>query len=162
IIEPVGDDPLAQAATLRISAGAHTQTVPVTNGHYNVSFTLKTSNPTELEPVSVEALASDGTVVARGKTPLIQLAPSSGQLIVYVARPGSLGSPIASDGVSPTTITPRTRHAAAYYPGLGIFLAGGKDTTGQAQTSVALWFHYELTESTSSLWTLGSGRTDLV
>src|SRR5262249_35781646 len=93
IIEPVGDDPLAQAATLRISAGAHTQTVPVTNGHYNVSFTLKTSNPTELEPVSVEALASDGTVVARGKTPLIQLAPSSGQLIVYVARPGSLGSP---------------------------------------------------------------------
>jgi hypothetical protein len=162
LVEPAGQDPLAQAASIKISAGAHMQTVPVTGGHYNVSFTLQTSNPAELQPVEVQAFASDGvTMVAHGKTPVIQLAPSNGGLYVYVASPGSLGSPLASDGVSPTKIGARTRHAAAYYPGLGVFVGGGLDSTMQPTNTVALWFHYELTESTSALWALGQARSDL-
>src|SRR5262249_17211624 len=85
-VEPLGDNPLAEAASIRISAGTHTSTAPVTNGHYNLSFTLQTSNPAELVPVTVDAFAADGTtVVAHGATPTIQLAPATGRLYVYVA-----------------------------------------------------------------------------
>ena len=162
LVEPVGEDPLAQAGSIKITAGAHQQTVPVQNGHYNLSFTITTTNPAELEPLEVTAYGGDGvSVVAHGKTPTIQLTPANGTLFVYVAKPGTLGSPVASDGTSPTTMAARTHHAAAYYPGLGIFVAGGLDSTMHPTTSVSLWFHYELAEDTSALWVLGAGRTDL-
>lgn len=163
LIEPVGQDPLAQAASINVTAGAHTQTVPVTGGHYNLSFTIQTGNPAELQPIEVKAFAADGvTLVAHGKTPVVQLAPANGALFIYVAKPGTLGSPLATDGVSPTKMAARTRHAAAYYPGLGVFVGGGLDATMQPTNTVGLWFHYELVESTSALWVLGQARSDLV
>jgi galactose oxidase-like protein len=160
LIEPVGENPLSDATSIRISAGSHTQTAPVTNGHYTITFNFQTTSPAELVPVVVDAFAADGTtVVAHGSTPTIQLTPATGNLFVYLARPGSLGSPLGPDGSSPTSITARTRHAAAYYPGLGIFVAGGRDAVGPVNT-VSLWFQYELVESTNALWVLGIARSD--
>jgi hypothetical protein len=161
LVEPVGEHPLAEASSIRISAGMHTATSRVMDGHFDVSITIDTAQPAELVSIVVDAFAADGTtVVAHGSTPTIQLTPATGRVYIYMARPGSLGSPLGTDGVSPTSIAPRTRHTAVYYPGLGVFVGGGRDARGPL-ASASLWFHYELAESTSTLWTLGGGRTDL-
>src|SRR5262249_46278894 len=67
-----------------------------------------------------------------------------GNVFIYVSRPGTIGSPTAPGGGGPSMIAPRTQHAVAYYPGLGIFMAGGLGPGKKPLDSISLWFSYEL------------------
>jgi hypothetical protein len=163
IVTPLGDDPIATASSLRMDAGGHAISVPVHGGHFNLSFQFETSSTPQVAPVVVDAFAADGkTVLAHGSTPPLSLLPSNGQVWIYVARPGSIGTMPAVSGGGPLLLSPpRSRHAAVYYPGLGIFLAGGRGPDGVLQSSVSLWFHYQLAEVHNALYQLGLPRADL-
>src|SRR5262249_54034018 len=69
IVTPVGDDPFQQASTVRVSAGSHQSSSPVTGSHFNLSFTFSTGSQSGLAPIVVDALAGNGSIVGHGATP---------------------------------------------------------------------------------------------
>ncbi|HJZ86233.1 MAG TPA: kelch repeat-containing protein [Polyangia bacterium] len=166
IVTPVGDDPFQQASTVRVSAGSHQSSSPVTGSHFNLSFTFSTGSQSGLAPIVVDALAGNGSIVGHGATPPYPLAPTDAGVWVYVARPGSLTQPpSASDASKPFQLNPaRSRHAAVFYSGFGVFLAGGRSGPGNPLTSVSLWSSYGLVELTArdpSVLALSAARSDL-
>jgi hypothetical protein len=56
---------------------------------------------------------------------------------------------------------PRTRHASIVYPGLGIFIAGGRGADRAPLASIDYWDGYVVAEGASQLWQLTLPRIDL-
>jgi hypothetical protein len=150
VVSPT-DDPFADAASVRFTIGssAYVDTETVTNGH----FTLKVSQKPESTdgPVLVEALDSGGNVVAHGVTPSLTLsAMDQGPIAVWVGRPGKVAPAVAAisvlttlaDGSQASTPAPRTDMAATTITGLGVLLAGGRDSGGNALATTAVYDVY--------------------
>jgi hypothetical protein len=158
---PFGQDPLAGAATLRITAGSDVRSVPIPADHATIAIELSDLSAAAPVAIVVDALAADGaSIVARGASPPVK--PSSGDLWVFVAAPGSVGSPPGIDGRSAGTIDPpRSRHAAVFVPGFGTYLLGGRGADGTPLDTVSLWMSYDIIEAQSSLYALGHARSDL-
>lgn len=127
IITTPGDDPFADAASVRFTVGTdgtHVTSVPVNAGHFSYKVSFK---PNDMPgPVLLEALAADGTtVVARGQTPYLLLsAVDQGPIAVWVGRPGRVAP---ADAMLPKAIA---ETASTYVTGLGILYCGGRDATG--------------------------------
>jgi hypothetical protein len=163
VITPLGDDPLSDAATVRLAIGQNQVTSAVASGHFTSALTLTTASPADVAPLTLSAFKSDGTTLtAYGATPPLQLSPQSGSVWIYVAKPRSIGSPPAGSGVGPATLAePRSRLCAVAAPGLGVFLGGGRGANGAPSANITLWFPYELLETQSTEFALSVAREAL-
>jgi len=126
IVVAPGDDPFADAASVRFSVGtdgAHVTTVPVSMGHFTYKISFKPND--KAGPVLVEALDNAGAVIAYGQTPFLLLsAIDQGPISVWVGRPGRVAAAAAA------LPKPITETASTYVPGLGVLYDGGRDATG--------------------------------
>ncbi|HXU70216.1 MAG TPA: hypothetical protein VN947_12860 [Polyangia bacterium] len=135
IVVSPGDDPFADAASVRFtvgSDGSHVTTVPVSMGHFSYKISFKPSDMTG--PVLVEALDATGAVIAHGQSPYLLLsAIDQGPISVWVGRPGRV-APAAAALPKPVTEVSTT-----YVPGLGVLYAGGRDNTGAVLPDVNVY-----------------------
>ena len=126
------DDPFTGASSVRFTIGPTVKTAPVINGHF--SFSLTEGPPKAPAAIVVEALDSMGNVVAHGQTPTLQLnAVNQGPYAIWVGRPGTVSAARAE------LPSPRTEVAALGAAGLGVLFAGGRDATGAALASSAVY-----------------------
>jgi len=129
IVTPLTVDPFALAARVHIKVGdpaVAEQTVTVTGGHFSSDLKFKPPSTTLVGAVLIEALAADGTVVARGSTPPIGFVVADESVAVWVAPLGKAGA--LSVGLS----QPRSQVTGALLPGLGALFAGGSAIPGDA------------------------------
>ncbi|HEX9105039.1 MAG TPA: hypothetical protein VF997_22665, partial [Polyangia bacterium] len=135
LVTSPGDDPFADAASVRFTVGtdgAHVTTVPVSMGHFSYKVSFKPNDMTG--PVLIEGLDAGGTVVAHGQTPYLLLsAVDQGPISAWIGRPGRVAPAAAA---LPKAIA---ETASTYVPGLGILYAGGRDATGAALPDTAVY-----------------------
>jgi hypothetical protein len=135
LVTSPGDDPFADAATVRFTVGvdgAHVTTVPVSMGHFTYKVSFKPADMTG--PVVIEALDTAGAVVAHGQTPYLLLsAVDQGPIAAWIGRPGRVAPAAAA------LPKPVAEMASAYVPGLGVLYAGGRDAAGTALADTAVY-----------------------
>jgi hypothetical protein len=96
IVTPVGVDPFSDVAQVKLQTGSSIKMVPVTGGHFNLSFKLASGDVNSIASVILDGLSSTGAVVSHGETPPLSLAASNGTVYIYVTRPSSLSQPAAA------------------------------------------------------------------
>ncbi len=135
LVTSPGDDPFADAASVRFTVGTdgtHVTTVPVSMGHFTYKVSFKPNDMTG--PVLIDALDAGGAVVAHGQTPYLLLsAVDQGPISAWIGRPGRVAPAAAA---LPKAVA---ETASTYIPGLGILYAGGRDSTGAALPDTAVY-----------------------
>ncbi len=135
LVTSPGDDPFADAASVRFTVGtdgSHVTTVPVSMGHFSYKVSFKPNDMTG--PVLVEALDGAGAVIAHGQTPYLLLsAVDQGPIAAWIGRPGRVAPAAAA------LPAPIAELASTNVPGLGILYAGGRDPTGAPQSATSVY-----------------------
>ncbi len=132
VVSPV-DDPFVDAKTVRITVGssAHQKTFPVTGGHFTASV--------DLSPLSVpgtvrlDLFDAIGNLVAYGQTTVLALQAVNQEAWVWIGRPGRIVPAKAALGNGVTDA------AATSIPGVGILIAGGRDSTRKVVDTAAIY-----------------------
>jgi hypothetical protein len=132
VVSPI-NDPFAGAAKVVFTIGdaQHVQTVGVSNGHFNASIEVD-PRPTP-GPVTLQVYDSANNVIGYGRTPALELQPVDQTVAIWVGRPGTV-APAAT-----ALARPLAELAAAYSPGLGLVVAGGRTTDGAVVAEASIY-----------------------
>ncbi len=147
LIFPAGEDPLADARTLRVTIRSaeedlvHTISRPSSGSWSGTSSALLLGH-VDLDParISVEGLDSEGVVICEGESiaiPLVNGRP--GRVVVFVQTLGT-------SGLAPALQGPWVDHGAAYLEGGGVLLAGGPESAPSSEAWVYALDWYEPVE----------------
>ena len=154
VVTPEGPDPLATADRLRLSVSqpAAEQVISVANPQ-SFSVELKLAVQSDVGTITLEAFNGQ-RLVARGETPPLVLRPAPRELSLLVGLAGVL-----------STLRPRLDGIArdpvsVLAPSLGVLLAGGRGSAGQA-LDVA-WLYDFFTHAAARAPTLSTPRAGAV
>jgi hypothetical protein len=104
------------------------------SGGFSIELDLPASNSTGV--LIADALDAGGNLVASGSTPILPLGAVDATVVIYMAAPNTIGG-------APVALSPARSDLAAGPLSYGAIFAGGRDATGAAKDSIAVYNTYD-------------------
>ena len=118
-----------QTLRLTVSEPPSVETAERTGNGFDIALELEATG--ETTRLFVDGLDSAGTIVATGASPGFPVGAIDANIVIYMAPPNSVGA-------APRALEPRSEMASGALV-YGAIFAGGRDASGAATTSVAVY-----------------------